>query len=360
MPGVKMPFEFDGVVEIAHDLHIQSPEAQEKLFAWLSDEYELVDGSKDERHPAPGFWFARLKNIQDVAKCSHCGGHNEFAGVEKHMNLCVHCGKPLCVIYAIDAILRFRFRGSDQTLRMKIIETTDTHMVLERIKPSWLDVSEDKIDKVLEDYRQRWTPVADRRIRVEIPTSSNNPNDIVLWEILGKRLHYHRVVLYKGNEYPEYGQGKLNVERYVSIYETYRKAPLAHTGTMHQAIILAAGMVYDCGYYYQDEGRVDFHWMACERMTKYVKHFTDIPLDKWNKFLGCARKNGPGMIVDLASFCEALTGVPQEVENRPNVCNAIIGISKLGRGHLSDGEMAAFLHAMSDERIADQVARLVP
>jgi hypothetical protein len=119
---------------------------------------------------------------------------------------------------------------------------------------------------------------------------------------------------------------------------------------------MAAGMVADCGYYYQD-GRQVFGYGRLDDMRKYVQNFTELSIDLWDAIIFNAPRDGPGFIKHVA---RGISGDNAQIENRPNICNAIIGISKIATSEgLTEGESDAMIRATEDQKVMEQLTQLL-
>ncbi len=174
-----------------------------------------------------------------------------------------------------------------------------------------------------------------------------------------RRCCYRMVQLLKGQEFEGDFGFDLPVYDSFSICLTYKHAPAKRDGELSRRIIHAARQVADCGYYYQD-GRQAFYEGQLEWMALYVEHFTDLNVKNFRRFLKICKKDGPGFIMQLAQYIEAETGVRQYVENRPNIGNLLVGVSKLAAGEsLTGREINAMGYAMRDRKVRDDWGELM-
>ncbi len=136
----------------------------------------------------------------------------------------------------------------------------------------------------------------------------------------------------------------------MSIFEAWHWAPLPRSPELHERIIHAARMVSRCDYYYQD-GRPAFGGSAVTEMRLFVEHFTQLKLDEWDEMVRRASRSGPGMIRAIAMLCH-----PQaEIEDRPNIGNLLVGLSKIMTGkRLTGGEVTTMRSAAADPVTREQ------
>jgi len=162
------------------------------------------------------------------------------------------------------------------------------------------------------------------------------------YDHFGSYYNHEIVKVWKGKQYNEYD--RLPVPETISIYESWHWAPLPVTPNLHSRILSFAGQTDDQGWHYQD-GRPWFtsgHWTE---MAKFVRHFTQLDADAFDRAWPSFRRDGPGGIADIAHFChkEAV------VQNDPNIGNVLIALDKGSRGeHMTQQEVEAAKHGLGD------------
>lgn len=135
--------------------------------------------------------------------------------------------------------------------------------------------------------------------------------------------------LYHGKEYKS--------ENDLPIYNSFNitvatapKYPMTPSPTLHENIILAAGMNPRCDYYYQD-GRESFSDGHIAEMSRFVKHFTTLDYSNWQRMICLAPRSGPGMIRTIARFCNGEGAI---ITDEPNIGNFLAGFGKAIEGKM--------------------------
>ena len=374
----------EGIVEIPQcGLYAKSPEALEVLFALLEGlGYEVKDCGKDERGRRPSrhiqeqqgwyLWHASLKDDVSVqkGKCGSCGSYIDLRGIRTHKHACEVCGAYTYLDFERGSKIQFSFaedmsheRGMFSDIGM-IIYDHDESIGSLLLHPEPVDekgfgkLNREKAKKVLEANSKQYRRIPARlpkgvrkhirRLKAEgrhseaediklkfgrrygvpviaIPYDpcSGRVGVISTTSLSGGRSNHRIVKLYKDKEYGEWDS--LPLPESYSIYEAWHWMPAtSDDGLLHEKIIKSAGMVTDCGYYYQN-GRREFYEIHLLRMRLYVENFTNIPIETWDEFILGADKSGPGMIKEMAAFCQGVTSREAVYENKPNMGNLING-----------------------------------
>jgi len=146
-----------------------------------------------------------------------------------------------------------------------------------------------------------------------------------------------------------------NLPNFLEIHEAWEGYPLAPSPSLHVTIIRAAGMISDCGFYYQDGTRA-FEAIHFFRMHLFVKHLTTLSVLAWDEMVKIAPKDGPGFIRAAAAFCQG-TNNPV-FEDKPNIMNLFSGLQKVFRKEtLTEREREAMTKgAADDERLRKMVS----
>ncbi|TFB09126.1 hypothetical protein E3V08_01320 [Candidatus Atribacteria bacterium MT.SAG.1] len=355
------------VIEIPNcGLYAKTPQALKSLSDDLEKKgYKIEDCSKDKNRLAREvqekkgwhLWYVSLKDdvYQRRGKCDSCGSYIDVRGIQSHKHKCEKCGEYTYLEYVDGSIVRFKFllddneqRTFEPTLRMKVFNYDDKlHCLL--LYPG-LENGNSLILQTWQRNKDKWQEVekdGKRFIAIRYnPYSAYIENDAVIsiYEVCGHQYNHKVVKLYDGKEYGDFNS--LPIPESYIIYETWHWAPLKPSPTLHERIIIAAGMVSDCGYYYQD-GRSAFSNVHLERMHLFVKHFTTLDIKKWDKMIVGAPKSGPGMIKTVASFCDD----HPKIKNRPNIGNLLVGLSKVCSGrNLTEAEKTSMVNALKDPK----------
>lgn len=364
-----------GVVSIC-GLYAKTQEALDTLLTKLesigykvdnlrNSEHRQRDGVSVEKMEKNGWslWFASL----DVrrGKCGSCNGIISTQGIQSHGHKCELCG-AVTYYHILNAgesetgsNIRFSFINRDENIGMADIKMKAHHWDTDEgylyLYPEVMDglwLHGDRAQAYLDGNKDKWdwVTLGDGRqlIRVKYPHPWNyNESAINPSEIYGHHWNHKIVKIWDGKEYDEWSQD-FPVPETISIYEAWHWAPLQPSPHLHENIISAAGMVSDCGYYYQD-GRTAFYDVHIKRMRTFVEHFTVLDLKEWDSMIARSDKSGPGMIKAIARFCHKNA----EVENRPNIGNVLVGFSKaIGGQKLTSEENDAMVDGLKDIEVA--------
>ncbi|MFA5185056.1 MAG: hypothetical protein WC551_01060 [Patescibacteria group bacterium] len=237
---------------------------------------------------------------------------------------------------------RWRLAGAINAVPQAL--DADTHIIkaIERIKSvvaiggKLYAKTPNALDKLSALLRQNGYIMRDERRRID-PMAEDG-----VVEEMEKKVRPLWYAQYPGFDHP--------LRPSMSILEAWHWAPLPQSPKLHERIIHAAGMVSHCDYYYQD-GRRAFYDDHLEYMRLFVKHFTRLDLGEWDKMIGRADRSGPGMIRAIAKLCH-----PQaEIEDKPNIGNLLVGVSKMMSGkRLTEGEATAMRSAAADPTTREQ------
>jgi hypothetical protein len=381
------------VVVIAGDIHCKSAKARKAVLAYLSEDYEIKDCSKDAHYPHDGH-FATLKK-QDYCKCELCGHLNSRVASRCHGYTCEGCKEVIYKEYVHRGQVKFSFLGDN---RMPYLTFMIHHYDMEKsmlyvyAKPQkarndWFSIPFDKVPAYLESRKGEYeeTTINGKKVLgFYLPERGERNNDkvkISISEVRSapyikvpasdekrgyrydfkeeeKRCRYTCVQIYKGKEYEGDMGWNLPVADTYSIYPTYKRAPIPVDERLCQWVIHTARQVADCGYYYQD-GRQAFTDVQLEWMALAIEHFTTLDADKFRKFCKKADLSGPGFICSFALWVEKHTKVKQYVQNKPNMFNAVLGIHKALSGErLTNGEVDALHLSLADREVCDEMMDL--
>lgn len=354
----------EGVVTIGGDLYVKTPVTLKTLLQELRDTgYEVDDLRVSEHRKERGttvetmekggwsLWFAHI----DVkrGKCKSCGGLISMRGIQVHGHTCELCGAVTFLRITDGSKIRFSFKDEehsmvDISMKAKRWDTESGYLYLypEVLDDPWLrgeqakcyfEKNSDKWEKVFENGQEL--------VRVRYPEPYDYATTAIeVSDIYG---HYwnHRIVrVWEGKEYGDYGD--FPVRESMSIFETWHWAPLNSSPTLHRKVLGAIHDGDDKGWYHQD-GRPWFNYRSFSEMGKFIRHFTTLDADLWDKQSLRFRLDGPGGIDDVANFChEGAQG-----ENHPNFGNMIAGVASIMEGKkLSNAEVTAVADAMRDPR----------
>lgn len=365
------PESVTGVIEIGRDLYTKSPDNLVALLDYLKNaHYDVEDTNSDNYSKKPSrkvqekegwaLWYATLNEdvLQKKGKCGSCNSYIDTRGIETHEHKCEKCGDFTFLKFVPGAAVRFKFsddkRGfSDLTL---IVQSYDSENKELRFFKRFEDVPNKKSipcnpDEILFSYKnlpaelRMFNDVFTEREIEDIPvlvTHYDNKSKymdrkdkIDLCDVRGSKFNFQLVRLFNGKEYSELD--KIPVPDSHLIYEAWHWSPLNPHPKLHERILRAAGLVSDCGYYYQD-GRQAIYKENIMGMRKFVKNFTTIDVNSFDNMVAYAPLDGPGFIRTLAKFCHK----NPVLEDRPNIGNTLVAMSKIFEGKsLSEKEIEA-------------------
>lgn len=371
-----------GVIAIGGDFYVKSPEALEALLAALhiigykvenlrEADYRKRDGVSVKRMEKEGWslWYGSLDNRS--GKCNSCGGLIEVTGIQSHGHTCESCGAVTYYKIIDGSKIRFSFvqnenenySMADIKMKAKRWDAEAGYLYLypevegglwlrDENALAYLEANSDKWEAV-EEYGQRLIKVRYRN-SCYLEDSVINPSDI--------HGHYwnHKIVLvWEGEEYDEWFSD-FPVRKSMSIYEAWHWAPLPASPTVHKKVLGSIGNNDDKGWHHQD-GSPWFRPRMFAEMGKFIRHFTTLDGDAWDRASKKFRIDGPGGIDDIVAFCH-----PQaRAENRPNIGNLLEGVAKIGRifhgsdEAFSENELAGVVDALNDRQIAKDFAEVM-
>ena len=205
---------------------------------------------------------------------------------------------------------------------------------LDRNKDGWEIVEEDGQNLLKIKYGLEW---------------NRGTAVIESYESWGHEFNHKIVKVWKGKRYSEWD--RLPIPEMISIFESWHWAPLPVSPTLHSRILSATHQTDDKGWHYQD-GRPWFsegHWTE---MAKFVRHFTLLDADAFDRAWPRFRSDGPGGITDLARFCHEKA----EVRDEPNIGNVLVALGKgLNGQRLTKQEVDAAKHGLGDPATKDFV-----
>lgn len=374
-------------VWVAGDLYCKTPEALEIALETLRttgytvtdqriDGYSIKEGrTTPEQMEQNGWslWYARLEDI-DRGKCKSCQSYISRQGIRMHGHTCEACGEVTFYEMVEGSTISFRFVSTehgwfDPYLRMTVKrwDTDGGWLYLRReIEPAgWAMMTPEQAEVYLDEHCDKWELVDEDgqqliKLRFHMRHFGDPVDDQTVIEprdIFGHHINYDEVKVWEGKEYSQYafGDKRLPISESISVYESWHWAPLEASPTLHERIIRAVHHVSDAGYYYQD-GRPAWSRRSYEDMGVFVRHFTTLDADKWDRESFRFRLDGPCGIADVARFCHP----DAVVENQPNIGNFLVGVNKLMSGDTLVGdETAAFKAAVeSDPTTQDFMRRM--
>lgn len=364
----KLQHNIEGIVCIAHDLHATSEAALNQLLEFLAEDYDIKDGNLDEERPYDSYWCKLKESVcTKVCKCDFCQHNNSRNGSCCEGYTCANCGKVLYQEYLEGTVVRFTFRAQtewhkDVSLVVRRYDHEKRQLVCYPdyyASNSWSAVSEEEFPIFMEKHKDAYTEIEENGQKFLLFTYSRNgylTEDIKInmsethphRDGRGRtQIHYETFYVYKELELKTlFGMGDgLPVPETLSVYPTFRHRPNPVT---HQDIIHAARQVSRIDYYYQD-GRPAFFEPSLEWMALYVENFTNLPADRFRKFLKNCHKDARGFITGMAHWVQKYTSEEPVIEDEPNVGNFMVGLAKMGSGQsLSRGEERAFLKSFDD------------
>lgn len=356
------PKAIEGVIEVASGLYVKTPESLSALVRHLTAVgYDVKDVSSgkalgEEKPPRSvqekegwSLWYASLSDrvYQFKGKCGSCKGDIRPGSIGRpHGEKCGHCGDTVFLKFVPGSRVKFRFNGDQQSFNdlTLIVHSYDAgnkelrffKRLEDALKPDGVPNnvkrSYERLPQQLRLFGHRaFTEKAIDGVPVlatHYDVSSiyvDGKEKISIYDIWGERRNFSQVKVFNGKEYGQWD--KLPIPESHSIYEAWHWMPLQPSPKLHERILSAAGQAADCGHYYQD-GRPAFWDQQLGWMRTFVEHFTTLDINKWEKMVSRAPKDGPGFIKTIAKFCH-----PKAiVENKPNMGNALVAMGKMLQG----------------------------
>jgi hypothetical protein len=348
-----LPFEHDDVIPVAGNLYCKTPEALKALLAVLPNlGYEVKNNREDEYNLKRttveqmekngwSLWYASLRDIR-FAKCDHCKQYISTVGTRYHGHTCEKCGEIIYLEHVNGSSITFRFNPEtpeyeramfSPRLRGKVhkwdTEEGYLYIYLDTLEPSGLLTSNEIKQAYLAAHANQYELVNDtsyKSMKVRYPHPWNR--DVAAIEPTDSYGHvqYCSIVkVWNGKEYSEWEQ--LPIPESMSIYEAWHWAPLPVSPTLHKKLLSAVGQTDDKGWHYQD-GSPWFKSGTWKEMAKFVRHFTQLDADAFDRAWPRFRADGPGGIDDVARFCHHNA----EVRDEPNIGNTLVAYGKLMSG----------------------------
>lgn len=354
----------DTVIMVAGSLFVKTETAMQQLIG----ELEMIGYEVKKSEHGANNWFASLSDIRK-GKCGSCGELISVQGIQSHGHQCEKCGEVTFWKIIDGTTIRFSFIERDESKESPMMVDlkmtakrwdTDAGYVYfyssiegglwtnkERAQ-AYFDANSDKWEEVDEDgeklIKMRYTQPWDYEICAFNPSDISGP--------YGKTRNHSIVKVWKGEVYDDWSQN-FPLPDMINMYGKWHQPLLAASPTIHESIMSAAGQVSRKDYYYQD-GRKALYEQSWRNMSTFIRHFTELDADKFDKAWPRFRTDGPGGIDDLARWCHPEAVVRDE----PNIGNLLLGFAKIGSDqHLTPGEVAAMSRAAGDEKTLDTFAR---
>lgn len=351
MLGLKLTVEKHDVVDVAGDLYVKTPKALKRLMRELRYNGYVIEnlrnaGYRKERGVEVStmekngwsLWFAKLPNIRHGV-CGSCNQLISTRGIQSHGHKCEKCGSVTYYELVEGSLITFVFNKDKERgmfspqLKMEVHhwDTREGYLYLcpEPLAGGLSNVTGELAQEYLNRNSTEWTNVEVDGLtlmKVKYPLKwDRNVAAIEPYDIYGHKWNHKIVKVWKGKRYSEYD--RLPVPETISIYESWHWHKHSSSPKLHSLLLHAVHQVDDKGYYYQD-GRQAFWDGTWTEMAKFVRHFTTLDADAFDRAWPRFRKSGPGGIDDLARFCHT----EPDVRDEPNIGNVLIGISKSANG----------------------------
>lgn len=354
----------DTVILVAGSLYVKAEVAMQQLI----DELKTIGYNVKKSEYGTNNWYASLHDIRK-GKCGSCDELISVYGIRSHGHQCEKCGEVTCWEIIDGTTICFKFierdEGKESPMMIDLKMTakrwdSDAGYVyfypqvegglwtskeraqacFEANSNKWEEVEEDGEKLIKMRHTQPW----DYEVCVFNSSDISGP--------CGKTINHSIVKVWDGVVYEEWSW-EFPLPESISLNGTWHMPLLPASPTIHSKILQAAGQTDDKGWHYQD-GRPWFtaeHW---RNMSTFIRHFTELDADKFDKDWLRFRKDGPGGIDDLASWCHS----DAVVRDEPNIGNLLIGFSKAGSGQrLEPGEVAAMKRSIDNEETFDTFAR---
>jgi len=306
-------------VQIRDDIYCKTPEALEQALGDLRKMGYIKVVRKDNANGWP-YWNA-APDVARKAKCNTCHHlMDDTAAINSHGHTCEACGTVLYLQIVEDTNIQFFFDrdepvGFGPKLRMQVIhwDYEDGWLYL---KPELLEshnkrslmknvIYGEQGKQYLNKYSSYWELVElDGTKALKVRHTRNDEGydfrrDIGIAKFEKQYENYKIVRIWNGTEYGEYG--RLPLHESVTLYETWHQAPLEPTPTLHERIIQAAYLISEVDYY--TPGQEIWHPKHYEDMGIFIRHFTTLNADEWDRLSLDFPLDGPGGIAAVRAFC---------------------------------------------------------
>lgn len=369
MLGLDFKVEDNEIVDVMGSLYVKTPDALKRLLHDLRKrgykvdnlrkaEYRKRDNVSTDTMEKNGWslWFAKLPNTR-FGVCGSCHKLISTTGIQSHGHKCEKCGEVTYYDLIDGSTLTFVFNNDEERgflspqLRMKVRQW-DTKNGILYLYPEFLEggfsvVTGEKAQAYLDRNKGKWTfGLIGSEKMIVIPCSLEWDRNTAMIERYDSYDHFwnHKIVkVWKDKQYNELD--RLPVPETISVYESWHWAPLPlTTPRLHSRILRAVGQTDDQGWHYQD-GRPWFtpgHWTE---MAKFVRHFTQLDADAFDRAWPSFRRDGPGGIADIAHFCHE----GGTIRNDPNIGNVLNAFGKILEGnYVTEQEVEAAKRGLDD------------
>jgi hypothetical protein len=202
----------------------------------------------------------------------------------------------------------------DLTLRVQRWDRDQEWMYFypELLKGVWT-IRQPDLETYFKANMDKWEEVEEdgqKLIRIRVLRDYDQDTAIIrLSEITGSYRNASVVNVWKGREYNEIFDADLPVAMGISIYEAWHWAPLPSSPMLYEQVCRAANKVSRRGFYHED-GRPEFSREDFARMGTFVRHFTALDADEWDKRSKDFRLDAVGAIADIRHFCDPTFVLP--------------------------------------------------
>lgn len=350
--SLKLTTQEDDIISVMRDLYVKTPEALERLLNELREAGYTVDNLREAEHREGratveemekngwSLWYASIRGDISRGKCNSCSSYISRTGIQTHGHTCEVCGE-VTYLYIVDGTrIRFEFLNDvyrevmfapqlNMTAQRWDTEEGYVYFYWEFHEGGLSAVTGERAEQYLAQNSHLWEKVEEDGkvlLKVRYPNPWRRDDAAIEpYESYGHYSNYQEVKVWKGQEYREWDH--LPVPESMSIYESWHWAPVPKSPTIHRRILSAAGQTDDKGWFHQD-GRPWFtsgHW---QEMSKFVRHFTELDGDAFDRAWPSFRKDGPGGIDSIARFCHE----SPIVTDRPNMMNSVNAIVDAAKG----------------------------
>ena len=343
--------------EVLHHLRLLGYRVDDRVKGGGYDKEPIPLATINERRAYR--YFARLDIMR--GKCGSCGQYISTLGIRSHGHTCEKCGAVTYRELIDGSTMTFSFLSDSHEfwgpkLRLKTKKWEDEYVWfytsdMQGEHGLGQKLTQEQIDLYLAAHADKWCydEIGGQKfIKIFYEGGYRTKLDQIVIEtsdVWGSESNHSIVQVYRGVEYSEYE--RLPVPDSLHIYETWHWKRLTPSPDLHEELFAAVRQVSDCGYYHQD-GRAVFNREVFERMGTYVKYFTTLDYDAWQRLVPRIPLDGPGSIVAIARFCH-----PQpRVKNEPNIGNVLVVMGKVASGQQPTiDEIEAAEHGLTDPDI---------
>lgn len=332
-----------------------------------------VNTAEDLERRGRPLWFASLENNR-FGKCNDCHSYISMFGIHAHGHTCEVCGSVTYLEMQEGSLIKFRFKDDgrawldpDVQMKVKRWDVEEGYLYLELAGREDLTpyvFTTEETEAYLGKHTDKWEAVEENgaslvkvRHQLRLPLPDFDPeSDLDVKDTWGHRINYRTVRLWEGKEYGEYDFDGVHfpVPDTIHLYEAWHWAPLEPSPTLNFRVIEAGGQVSNLRYFTDDR----YHaWRreVFKPMGVFIRHFTTLDADAWDRESLSFRLDPYGAIIDVATFCDP----DSIIMNRPTNMGSISNERALEYGFGISLEEAEEIAAENHDRKLREFARTI-